>query len=108
MTKSYDNAFKMALMLLCVLATTLLMTEPAFAVNIGGLVTETKSFFTDVNNLLVVIGSGIGVVAFIWGCIEYFVNKSPLMDCAKYAGVAVLVGAAVAIIGAAVDFGKSM
>lgn len=108
MTKSVDNALKMTLMLLLAFCATLLMSEPALAVNIGGLTTKATSFFTDVNNLMVVIGTGLGVAGFVWACIEYFVNKSPIIDCAKIAGVAILVGGGVAIVGAAVDLGKTI
>lgn len=109
MNKSYDNSLKIALMMLFTMFAAVLATDPAVAaVNIGGLTTSATSMFKDINNLMVVIGTGIGVIGFVWACIEYFINKSPIIDCAKIAGVAVLVGGGVAIIGAAVDFGKTI
>lgn len=109
MDKTYDNSFKIALMMLLTVFATVLVTEPAFAaVNIGGITQNATTMFNDINTLMVIIGTGIGAIGFVWACIEYFVNKSPIIDCAKIAAVAVLVGAGVAIIGAAVDFGKTI
>ena len=108
MTKSYDKSLKTALMMLFTMITLILTTEPALAVDIGGLAAKTESFFDSTNNIMIAVGTGIGVIGFTWAAIEYIVNKSPIVECAKILGAAVLIGGAVALIGAAVDFGKTI
>lgn len=100
---------KTTFLLMCsFLALTMFCYEPAFAVNIGGIASQAQTMFSDINKTMQIIGAGIAVIGFIWACIEYFVSKSPISECAKILGVAVLVGGAIIFVTAAVDFGKGI